>query len=204
MLKEKMTAAIAHARDAHGVKTNKDFAHAVGIAADRLGNIVSGKVKKLQRDEAVAIEQAYGIRSAWWYSDLAPMLLTEEEKALQGPLGDMAGASAEVLALGLSGWQASFVQELLFNVRRKDAASLQRQLAVVAPGTGAAAGAADHVLLDQWSRCAPSDQAMVLGFVKRLAVDGPTLTREGKYMAQDAPARQLHDATPRRARSTQK
>lgn len=195
MLKEKMAAALAHAREVHGAKTQKDFARAVGMPVDRLANIVQGKVKKLQRDEAVAIERAYGIRSAWWFSDLAPMLLTPEERALQGPLGDVANASAEVLALGLSGWQAGFVQELLFNVRRKDAPALSQQLQTLqVAAEGAGQLSFDEVmLLGQWRRCTPEDQAMAQALIGRLAQMDSDQVPAGKQTAATGGARSVHD-----------
>lgn len=171
MLSEKMHAVLEYVRDAKGVRTQKEFALAVGMSADRLRNIVNDKIKKLQSDEAVAIERAFGIRSAWWFSELAPMLLTEQELAVQVRLNEVQNASAEVLALGLDGWQASFVQELLFNVRTKNGKALRDQFSGVGVGEmqpPQAVGSASE-LAALISRCRPHDRDALEVLARSLA-----------------------------------
>lgn len=173
MLSEKMHAVLEYVRDAKGVRTQKEFALAVGMSADRLRNIVNDKIKKLQADEAVAIERAFGIRSAWWFTELAPMLLTDQELAVQAQLNEVRNATAEVLALGLDGWQASFVQELLFNVRTKNSKALKDQFNGVGVGAGemrlpqAIESASELATLI--ARCRPKDRDALEVLVQSLA-----------------------------------
>lgn len=120
-----MNAVLNFAAERRDVRTQKDFAAAIDMPADRLRNIVNGKVKNLRADEARVIEDAFGVRSAWWFSDSAPMLLTDDEVAARPVMLDLRNATAETMSLGLSGRRATFVQEVLFHVRTKNAAGLQ-------------------------------------------------------------------------------
>lgn len=128
MLAEKMHAALDHAKKRHGVKRQEEFALRVGMTPDRLRNIRGDKIKKLTPEEVRNIEAAFDIRRAWWTSDNAPMLLTEEEQSLKTPLSNMERASGEAAALGLDGWHARVVQELLYNVQSGRGDAIRQQL----------------------------------------------------------------------------
>ncbi len=54
--------------------------------------------------------------------------------------------------------------------------------------------AEDAALLAQWHSCTPSDQAMLLALIKRLAGGNPSLAPDGRYpQAGDEPAPVLHE-----------
>lgn len=198
MLSEKMHAVLEYVRDAKGVRTQKEFALAVGMSADRLRNIVNDKIKKLQADEAVAIERAFGIRSAWWFTDLAPMLLTEQELDAQARLNEVRNSTAEVLALGLDGWQANFVQELLINVRTKNGKALKDQLrTALTVEMGATQGVEPkQELVALIALCSPADRdalEVLIRSLSRRGVEGP-LGPDGRYPQRvDEPPPVLHD-----------
>jgi plasmid maintenance system antidote protein VapI len=198
MLREKMITALEFVKDLKGVRTQKEFALAVGMPSDRLRNIANGKIQKLQPDEALAIQRAFGIRSAWWFSDAAPMRLTEDEQAIQPLLNELGNASAEILALGLNGPHASFVQELLFNVRTKNTKALGEQLEAALPvGKARASMPRENGELQQlWALCKESDRAALMTLLRSLAFteEPPPLSPDGRYPQRvDAPPATLHD-----------
>lgn len=123
-----MRQAIAHAKQRDGLKTQGEFALRTGMSLDRVKNVLAGSVKKLTVEEMRQIELAYDIRRVWWNNEAAPMLLTEDERKQKPALQEMEEASQEVIALGLEGWQARVVQQLLFNVRGKRADAIRAQL----------------------------------------------------------------------------
>ncbi len=134
MLDEKMKAVLEHAKKRYGVENQSAFALRVGFSADRLRNILGGKIKKLQPDEARTIESAFGIRRAWWTSDSAPMLLTDAEMRVLAPVNELASARDTAVELGLTDWYASTVEELLFNVRGKRTDAIRQQLDTLVGG----------------------------------------------------------------------
>lgn len=190
MLDEKMRLAYAYACKAHDVKTQAEFAQSIDMSADRLKNILHGKIKRLLASEAVAIEHQYSINRAWWYARAAPMLLDEQERAVAPALKDIYHASQEVVELGLDKWQASFVQELLFNLRGKRVDALRNQLSQV--GLMVQEPVAEYALearhqhasrvkkrcpeqteqtelLQSWSSCSAADKDLILAVTKRLS-----------------------------------
>lgn len=198
MLSEKMHKALEYVRDAKGVRTQKEFALAVGMSADRLRNVVNDKIKKLQPDEAVAIERAFGIRSAWWFTEVAPMLLTDQELNALGQLNEVRNASAEVLALGLNGWQANFVQELLFNVRTKNGGALRDQLssALTVSSSAAQVMQAKPEIAELLEQCGQSDRNALEVLIRSLARQGgeSPLGPDGRYpKREEVHPMTLHD-----------
>lgn len=198
MLSEKMHRALSYVQEVKGVATQREFALAIGMPADRLRNIVNDKIKKLQLDEAVEIERAFGIRSAWWFADAAPMLLTDQELVVQGQMSEVRNATAEVLALGLDGVHATFVQELLFNVRTKNGQALRDQLMAAFPRVNAMAPDVEpkDEIAALIKRCSPSDRNALGVLIRSLARQSPEgpIGPDGRYPhAEEAAPRTLHD-----------
>lgn len=153
-----MNAVLNFVAESRDVRTQKDFAAAIGMSADRLRNIVNGKVKHLRADEARVIQDAFGVRSAWWFSEGAPMLLTQDEVAARPAMLDLRNATEETMALGLAGRRASFVQELLFHVRTKNAAALQAAL----DRASDLLPTDEQAVLESYRRCAPQARAELI------------------------------------------
>lgn len=183
MLCEKMQQALDHARTTKGVRTQKEFALSVGMPADRLRNIVNGKIQKLQPEEAGVIQRIYNIRSAWWFSDLAPMLLSDQEQSIQPATAELSTATAEVLSLGLETDRALLVQEMLFFVRTKNTKALNQQLDnLLSPAIKARSDTdVNEDLLHSWQSCSPEDQKLLLLLLKRLSKAAPQAISDGHY-----------------------
>lgn len=196
MLGEKMQKALDHARATMGVRTQKEFALSVGMPADRLRNIVNGKIQKLQPEEAGVIQRVYNIRSAWWFSDMAPMLLTDQEQALQPAVSELSNATAEVLSLGLETDRALLVQEVLFFVRAKNTKALNDLLDNLLPPAGPLQNnsEAHEDFLQDWHSCTPEDKKLLLLLLKRLSQGVGMLQESGAYKPHESnPAYVLHD-----------
>lgn len=144
VLNKKMREFLAHAKASAGLKNQGEVALRIGMPADRLKNVMAGRVLKLTTDEMRSAEAAFGVRRAWWGSDQAPMLLSDGERAIGPALGALEGAAQEVAALGLDGWHASAVQELLFNVRGQHTKALIAQLDALRGRPVAGSGNADQ------------------------------------------------------------
>jgi phage repressor protein C with HTH and peptisase S24 domain len=128
MLSEKLGKVLIKVKTTHGVKTQKEFAHKVGVPIERLKNMLTGRVKKLTTEEIRAIQLVYGVRDVWWDNEKAPMLLTKEEQSIQPALDDLYSITQEVRDLHVQEEYARFTQELLQSVRRKDGTSLTQQI----------------------------------------------------------------------------
>lgn len=137
MLSQKMAAALELLKKKGVIKTNAEFAAAVGMSGDRLKNILGSKIKKLSEKEALAAKLTYGIRIAWWTSDKAPMWLTAEEMQAAPDLHELQLVSSEVAQYELPEAQATVLQELLFLHRKRDSGGLRDALsrALVASDT---------------------------------------------------------------------
>lgn len=197
MLGEKMQQALDHARTTKGVRTQKEFALSVGMPADRLRNIVNGKIQKLQPEEAGVIQRIYNIRSAWWFSDLVPMLLSDQEQAIQPVTAELSNSTAEVLSLGLEADRALLVQEMLFFVRTKNTKALNQQLDnLLSPAIKVRSDIdVNDDLLHSWQSCSPEDQKLLLLLLKRLSQTPAPIDSDGRYKAREEtpPMSTLHE-----------
>jgi hypothetical protein len=197
MLSEKMQKALELARSTKEVRSQKEFALSVGMSADRLRNIVNGKIQKLQPEEAAVIQRIYNIRSAWWFSEMAPMLLSDQEQVLQPVFDDLSNATAEVLSLGLNQDRATLVQEILFFVRTKNTKALNQQLdKILNPQQKDHTIDIDQEHLKSWHRCSDDDKKLLLLLLKRFSRS--SIQESGAYEQQESnPAFVLHEPGPK-------
>lgn len=136
MYSDKIAKVLAHAKETGMAKTQAAFAVRIGMDANRLRNLVSGKAAKITDDEMRRMRDAFGVRLAFWHSDDAPMLLTAEELQMQQgeSVQALEATTKEVLALGLDDAAAAWLQSLLWGVRRQDSKAVRSAMAAAVPG----------------------------------------------------------------------
>jgi phage repressor protein C with HTH and peptisase S24 domain len=132
MLSKKVGLALEHAKKSKKIDTHGEFAMAAGMPLTRLQNMLTGKIKKINNEEAWAIQAAYGIRQMWWTNDKVPMLITKDEKPFEDVLALVAGTTKEVQALGLEEHLTRAANQFLFSLRTGNSQAIKEQLEEIA------------------------------------------------------------------------
>ncbi|ABE45648.1 hypothetical protein [Polaromonas sp. JS666] len=119
MLSERLRFVLSEAGGTQG-----DFATSIGMTLDRVKNILSGRVKKLQPHEARAIRDRYNIHELWLTTGKGPQHVTADELPVIKERDEIAEATRLVTELGLTGTAAREMQQLVYAMRRKSAAEV--------------------------------------------------------------------------------
>jgi phage repressor protein C with HTH and peptisase S24 domain len=135
-----------------------DCAKRADINYNRMRNLHDGKIKKLTRDEALALESATGFRSMWLMDGKGAQRLTQEEQRLQPNLERLRNSADLARRFSLQADDARWLSELTYYIdadSREDVTRVLAQRATQRPD-------ASFVMVPRYSvRAAAGDGAVI-------------------------------------------
>lgn len=162
-----------------------DLAVAFGVSLSRVKALTSGRVKKLDREEARVLVEKFNISGNWLATGVGDIFLTDAECKFQKDLDAVKVAVNKSTLDGLTDDRKAQLQQILFAVERGDTESLTNLLNNYSESSRAerdqpvSLSARQSALLDNYEHLSEDDKRALERTAFALAKSADTMKKSG-------------------------